>query len=137
MEQLDVLRRAATVETPFINFDPHKGEFIIKGVSIPQNPEEFYSVIYQWLDRYIKMPQPLTILKCFIFYFNTSSAMRLLGMLKKIKKLYDAGYEAKIKWIVFEGDPDMLEAGEDYQNILELPFEFIQVADEDVDLSKI
>ncbi len=137
MEQLQVLTRQATEETPFISFDPVTGVFLIKGVSVPERPEDFYADIYKWLDQYIKNPQPQTTLKCFIFYFNTSSAIRLLGILKKMKKLHDNGNSVTIKWIVFEDDPDMIEAGEDYQSILEIPFDFVEVTDEELDLATI
>lgn len=127
MSELKPLIIKATRYTPYVNFNPQTGEFIIKGISIPEHSENFYEPVYNWLDQYLENPQQTTVLKCFINYFNTSSAVRILDVLRKLKKLVDRGKKLIIKWYVHDDDPDMLEVGQDYQAILEIPFEFIFV----------
>ena len=38
-----------------------------------------------------------------------------------------SGTEVKVNWYYEEDDEDMLEAGEDYQAIIDLPFKMIEV----------
>ncbi len=130
MDRLKPLIIKATNYTPYVNFDPDTGEFIIKGISIPEHSESFYLPIYNWIDQYLENPQPVTVLKCFINYFNTSSAVRILDILKKLKKLENTGKKIIIKWYIHNDDPDMLEVGQDYQSILDIPFEFIFIDQE-------
>ena len=58
-------------------------------------------------------------------YFNTSSSKCILDVFKKLESL--AGTEVSVKWYYEEDDEDMLEAGEDYEAIIDLPFEMIEV----------
>ncbi len=134
MEHLQRLILLETKSTPYVDFDPHSGQLVIKGASVAENPEEFFEPLYDWLEKYLKQPQDKTVARFFFYFFNTSSAMRILEILKKLKRLYNMGKDVKIKWYMFEDDEDMREAGEDYQVILEIPFDFIEVSTKDVDL---
>ena len=58
-------------------------------------------------------------------YFNTSSSKCILDVFKKLETL--SGTEVSVKWYYEEDDEDMLEAGEDYEAIIDLPFEMIEV----------
>ena len=57
--------------------------------------------------------------------FNTSSSKCILDVFKKLETL--SGTEVKVNWYYEEDDEDMLEAGEDYQAIIDLPFKMIEV----------
>ena len=41
--------------------------------------------------------------------------------------LYKKGGKVKIKWYYNEADEDILEAGEDYQALVGIPFEIIKI----------
>jgi hypothetical protein len=56
-------------------------------------------------------------------YFNTSSSKSLLDLFKRFEKLSTV----EIHWHYDSDDEDMLEAGEDYDHIVEVPFRFIEV----------
>ena len=45
--------------------------------------------------------------------------------LKKLESV--SGSDITVKWHYEEDDEDMLEAGEDYEAIIDLPFEMIEV----------
>jgi len=55
-------------------------------------------------------------------YFNTSSSKCLMDFLKRIEK---SPVNATILWYYEEEDEDMLEAGEDYDAIIDIPFRLI------------
>ena len=58
-------------------------------------------------------------------YFNTSSSKCILDVFKKLESISDSS--VSVKWYYEEDDEDMLEAGEDYEAIIDLSFEMIEV----------
>ena len=113
-----------TQKIPTVNFNADTGKLEIKGRSIPEDSIGFYKPMMDWLESYADNAQPNTELSMFMEYFNTSSSKCILDVLKSVAK-FDS--EVKVKWQYEEDDEDMLEAGEDYDAIVDLPFEMIEV----------
>ena len=111
--------------TPYINFDSESGKLEMKGRSIPENSLEFYQPVYEWLDTYLEGPLDKTVVHVQFDYFNTSSSKCILDILKRIDKLDGMGKDVLIKWYYDENDEDMMEAGEDYSDLLDAPFELL------------
>ena len=63
----------ATDFSPEVILDPKNNTFEISGISRPENANEFYEPIVNWLDEYVKKPNDNTELKFRFDYFNTSS----------------------------------------------------------------
>ena len=59
-------------------------------------------------------------------YFNTASSKIILDILMKLEELHEAGNEVMIEWHYEEDDEDMQEAGEEYSEIVEVPFSFME-----------
>lgn len=116
-----------TPKTPSVNFDSASGILHLKGRSIPENSIEFYKPLVEWLDSYSGKPQPKTSVNIQLEYFNTSSSKCLLDLFKKLETMHKNGNDIMIKWYYEEDDEDMLEAGEDYQSIINIPFKMIEV----------
>lgn len=116
-----------TPKTPSVNFDSASGILQLKGRSIPENSIEFYKPLVEWLDEYAAKPQPKTAVNIQLEYFNTSSSKCLLDLFKKLETMHKNGNEIMIRWYYEEDDEDMLEAGEDYQSIINVPFKMIEV----------
>jgi hypothetical protein len=116
-----------TPKTPSVNFDSASGILQLKGRSIPENSIEFYKPLVEWLDEYAAKPQSKTAVNIQLEYFNTSSSKCLLDLFKKLEGMHKNGNDITIKWYYEEDDEDMLEAGEDYQSIINIPFKMIEV----------
>lgn len=116
-----------TPKTPTINFDPEKGFLEIKGRSIPENSIEFYKPLIDWLESYSGSPKSNTAVNIQLEYFNTSSSKCILDLFKKLESIHTKGNQITINWYYEEDDEDMLEAGEDYQAIINVPFQMIQL----------
>ena len=116
-----------TAKTPSINFDPDRGLFEIKGKSIPENSIGFYAPMLDYLDVYSSRPADRTILNVKFEFFNTSSSNRIHALFKKFERLYQSDKEVLIRWFCENGDENMLDAGEDFKAILQVPFEIIEV----------
>ena len=118
-------------KTPTVNFNAESGNLEIKGRSIPENSIEFYKPIVEWLDRYATGAKPKTIVNIQLEYFNTSSSKCILDVFKKLESIHNSkASDIIINWHYEEDDEDMLEAGEDYQAIINVPFKMIEMAEE-------
>ena len=124
---MDSIFIEGTPKTPNIDFDHGKGSLLLKGRSIPENSIEFYKPLLDWLDAYSSSPKPKTVCDVQLEYFNTSSSKCLLDLFKKMELMSTGGNEVIINWYYEEDDEDMLEAGEDYQSIISVPFKMIEM----------
>lgn len=115
-----------TPKTPTIKFEPGDGKLMIKGRSIPENSIEFYKPLVDSLDAYNGNVNVDIVLE----YFNTSSSKCILDVFKKLEKIKSEGSDVEIRWHYEEDDEDMLEAGEDYQAIINIPFKMIEIEED-------
>ncbi|MGZ3930838.1 MAG: DUF1987 domain-containing protein [Bacteroidia bacterium] len=118
-----------TPKTPTISFDLASGVLEIKGRSIPENSIEFYKPLVDALDKYAGSAKPATNVIIQLEYFNTSSSKCILDVFKKLENINKGGSTVTINWHYEEDDEDMLEAGEDYQAIINVPFKMVQVSE--------
>ncbi|MDP4226386.1 MAG: DUF1987 domain-containing protein [Bacteroidota bacterium] len=116
-----------TQKTPTVNFDASKGIIEIKGRSIPENSIEFYKPLVDWLENYAQNAQGSTVVNIQLEYFNTSSSKCILDVFKKLEAIYKNNHPVNINWYYEEDDEDMLEAGEDYESIIHVPFNMVEI----------
>ena len=121
---MEDLKHEGSAKTPLVEFSSN-GELLLKGRSIPENSIEFYKPLIEWLESYSESPNSTTVISVQLEYFNTSSSKCILDVFKKLESV--SGSEITVKWHYEEDDEDMLEAGEDYEAIIDLPFEMIEV----------
>jgi len=118
-----------TPKTPTVRFDANEGVFMLEGRSIPENSVEFYKPLVDWLDNYKESPLEKTVVEVKLEYFNTSSSKCILDVFKKFEVIHKAKNAVEVKWYYEEDDEDMLEAGEDYESIIRIPFEMIEIVE--------
>lgn len=118
-----------TPKTPTIKFDAREGVFEIKGRSIPENSVEFYKPLNEWLDQYMQVPLDKTVVNIRLEYFNTSSSKCILDVFKRLESIHRSKHDVEINWFYEEDDEDMLEAGEDYDSIIKVPFKMIEIVE--------
>lgn len=121
---MEDLRIEGTPKTPTVQFTASEGTLSIKGRSIPENSIEFYKPLMDWIENYAKSAQPMTNVNIQLEYFNTSSSKCILDLFKKLEAVNN---EIVINWYYEEDDEDMLEAGEDYDAIINIPFRMIEI----------
>jgi len=115
----------ATDITPRVEFDKHKGIFRIEGKSLPEDVKNFYNPLIHWFDIYLKEPNPETNLFLDFEYFNTASSKMILILLNKIKEINKKGFQVVVTWSFPPFDPEIEEAGEEFAELLNIPFHFI------------
>lgn len=127
MENLNI---EGSRQTPAVEFDAHEGLLKIEGRSIPENSFDFYEPVLKWLDEYINHPAESTTFEVMLEYFNTSSSKYILEIFKRFKSLSSTGAKVSIKWYYDEDDEEMMETGEDYQDVTGLQFDLIGVEED-------
>ncbi|MCF6366880.1 MAG: DUF1987 domain-containing protein [Bacteroidales bacterium] len=116
---------------PGILLDKQSGTFQITGHSCPEDASEFFEPVFSWFDKYKENPLKSTTLEFKMAYFNTVSAKVFYLIMSKMEDLSFSGHDVKIRWFYPEGDEDLEEAGQEFENILDLEFECISVTNED------
>lgn len=125
---MDNLELEGGAKTPRVVLDATEGKVVLSGRCIPENAVDFYKPIYQWLDGYVAEPNTKTTVEIRLEYFNTSSSKCLLDVFKKVEKLHnEEKSEVTVNWYYETDDEDMLEAGEDYDIIISMPFNMVEV----------
>tara|TARA_B110000503_G_C7150971_1_gene415158 strand:+ start:2413 stop:2796 length:384 start_codon:yes stop_codon:yes gene_type:complete len=117
-------------KTPTIKFNPEEGKLLIQGRSIPENSIDFYKPLVDILEEYAGNVKETTRVDIVLEYFNTSSSKCILDVFKKLEKINEAAGGVTINWHYEEDDEDMLEAGEDYQAIINIPFKMVEIEEE-------
>lgn len=118
--------------TPMVNFDPDEGLLEMKGRSSPENSIQFYQRILDSLDEYCVSGGDEFTANIAFEYFNTSSSKCLFDVFKRLSKIENSGKRITINWYYEEGDDDMMEAGEDYSDLLDLNFNFHEIEEDDL-----
>jgi len=126
---METINIESTPKTPAVSFDAERGVLEIKGRSIPENSIEFYKPLVDWLEIYAKSPVKRTQVNIQLEYFNTSSSKCILDVFKKLEAIHKAKNEVIVNWYYEEDDEDMLEAGEDYESIIRVPFKMVEIID--------
>lgn len=111
---------------PTVIFNATTGQFRLLGRSILENSIRFYEPITKWIEVYIKNPAEKTEFHMELEYFNTSTSKYLLQIMQQFETLFDKGSDVTIVW--YYSDEDMLDLGNDYQQIVRVPFEFKKLA---------
>ena len=119
-----------TKQTPEVNFNADSGVIEVGGRSIPENSFEFYNPLLTWLDEYTSNPAAKTVVKIKLEYFNTSSSKYILEIFKKVKVIHTEEKDIIVEWYHDEDDEEMMETGEDYEDVTGLPFEIIAIEEE-------
>jgi hypothetical protein len=120
---METIKISGTEDIPGIILDAGNQTFEIAGRSLPEDVVAFYNPILDWLDNYSSNPLPVTVFNFRLTYFNTASSKMILDVMIKLESLREAGKEVMVKWYYPEDDEDMKEAGAEYAELVDIPFE--------------
>lgn len=123
---MDELRYAPTKNTPEIILNPD-GLIKIKGRSIHENAADFFAPVEIWVSDYILHPANVTSVDISLDYFNSASAKIFIALIQKITYVTLKHKKFVINWYYEDGDEDILERGEYFASILDVPVNFIRI----------
>lgn len=119
---MDAINLEATDETPKVILDPVNGVFEFSGKSLPEDVTQFYNPIMDWLEEYGESPNSESTFVFKMDYFNTASSKLILDILMKLEEIHEEHENITVEWHFRDDDEDMEEAGEEYADIVEVPF---------------
>lgn len=122
---MEELRISATKNTPDILLNP-EGIIRIRGRSIHENVPEFFAPIESWVSEYIKSPAEITYVDLNLEYFNSASAKVFIHLMQKVTYVALKDKKFVFNWYFEDGDEDILERGEYFSSVLDVPFNFIK-----------
>src|ERR1700712_4159290 len=106
-------------DTPGVILDKDNNIFEISGRSLPEDAAEFYKPILNWMNDYKKEHSNKTEFVVKLEYFNTSSSKLILDILTRLEGIPGSS----IVWCYCADDEDMQEAGEEFSELVTVPFE--------------
>jgi uncharacterized protein YciU (UPF0263 family) len=117
-----------TKNTPEVILDP-KGIIKFTGRLIPENAEEFFCPIEEWIDKYFLLPADITYVEIRLEYINSVGTKFLLDIIHKITLIHLKKDKNKfvINWYYKDEDEDMLEKASFFSSNLNVPFNFIRL----------
>jgi hypothetical protein len=117
-----------TKNTPEVILDP-KGTIKLTGRLIPENAEEFFNSIKEWVNEYFYNPAEITCVEIFLEYINSAGTKYLQDLIHKITHIHLKNNSEKfiINWYYKDEDEDILEKGTFFSSDLGVPFNFIKI----------
>jgi hypothetical protein len=119
------LKISPTKNSPEIILTPD-GIIKIRGRSIHENVATFFAPVENWISGYIQVPADLTCVDINLEYFNSASAKVFIHLLQKITYVTLKHKKFIFNWYYEDGDEDILERGEYFASVLDVPFNFIK-----------
>ena len=108
--------------TPKVDFDASSGELSITGKSLPEDARTFYKPLINWIHDLENTPLPSVHLSVELSYFNSSSTKQILKIFYALEGLQDVGKKINVSWLAKGGDSMIIEKGEEFNELINLPF---------------
>ncbi|MEO6902867.1 MAG: DUF1987 domain-containing protein [Bacteroidia bacterium] len=119
-----------TEYSPSVIYNPTTKQLIFEGESRPENCGKFYEPIIDWITKHIAI-EPNNAALIFIFrfdYFNSTSARYIVKILQTVKELAKhKNNTIRIEWNYEKLDEDMLEAGKEFSEVVDIAFLYNEV----------
>jgi hypothetical protein len=117
---MERLKIEGSDDTPAVLLDKASGIFEISGRSLPEDTVTFYKPVIEWIGLYAQQPNAKTDFAFKLDYFNTASSKVILDFIASLKTIRGL----RVIWYYREDDEEILDAGEEFAEQVEVPFEF-------------
>ena len=121
----------ATETTPGIICDFEHESIQIIGRSIPENANEFFTPVLDWLHEYKDSNKSNLKLTFFLDYINSISYKMLFEILIIAENLNKNGKNVAVHWKYEEDDDEILDEGRHFDSKLDIDFTFEETPEED------
>ena len=122
METLIIER---TEDSPQVILNTTDNILELSGRSLPEDVNTFYEPVISWIEEYAKNPMENTVFNFKLTYFNTASSKVILDILTQFEEMIEEGHHVLVRWHFPNEDEDMQEAGEEYADMVDVPFEMV------------
>jgi hypothetical protein len=122
---MEALIIKGTEDSPTITLDLNADIMELAGRSLPEDVNTFYEPVLSWIEEYARNTLPSTVFNFKLTYFNTASSKVILDILTQFEEMIEDGHKVLVRWHYPAEDEDMMEAGEEYAEMVEVPFEMV------------
>ncbi|MBV6647297.1 MAG: DUF1987 domain-containing protein [Cyclobacteriaceae bacterium] len=126
-----------TAKTAQISVNYTTGTMELRGASNPENAITFFKPTLEAVKSFNETDRRDVTANFALQYFNTSSARCIYLLLETLNELRSSGKKVTINWFYEEDDFDMLETGQDFENLMDMSFSFKEVKTSGDDLVQI
>ena len=116
--------------TPGFMIKPNEGKIVFWGQACPEDAFDFYEPILAKLQEYFDSQPPKVNFIFNISYYNTATSKIIVTILQLLEKLRRNGSDVIVTWYYDNNDEDMMIAGEDFSEIVDIPFELKPIENE-------
>ena len=122
---METLKIQGTEDSPQVILDTGENILELSGRSLPEDVNTFYEPVLSWIEEYAKDPLQNTVFNFKLTYFNTASSKVILDLLTQFEEMIEEGHQVLVRWHFPDEDEDMQEAGEEYADMVDVPFEMV------------
>ena len=122
---MEIIKIEKTNNTPSIYIDEANMLCRIEGSSYPEDAYEVYQHVLDWLSRVGENLQTELVVEFDYDFLNSISHKKVWQILHELKQFYKNGKSVKVVWYYDENDDDIMEAGEDLAELMNIPFELV------------
>lgn len=122
---MDELKIEGSKQKPDLIFSADTGLLKISGQSLPENATLLYGPVLEWIEEYAANPAEKTVLTLKMKYYNTASSKMFFSIIKRLNNMFKVGADVIIEWYYQDDDEDMLDAGEYFRDLVDIPFKFM------------
>ena len=115
-----------TAFTPSVKISSEDQRIIITGPSRLEDPTPFYENLILVLDENIINFKSRFSIDFKLNYLNSSSSKWLFHILKNVQNRFGTSRRMSINWYYDTDDENIMEAGEVFRNLLNVPFNLIE-----------
>ena len=116
-----------TLHTPRVRVFADEKKITVTGHSRLEDPSSFYEEFINLLDECMTDFKTHATLDFSFSYLNSSSSKWLFHILKNLQNKYQGKKIITVNWYYEKDDDAILEAGEVFQSLLNLPFKIMAV----------
>lgn len=116
-----------TEKTPEIILDYSNKTISIKGICVPEDPKSFFDPIVKELSNFKGTKSDL-LFEIYLEYFNTGASKCLLNLFLEAAKVENEFESLEVNWLIEEGDEELKEAGEVFEEITKIKFNYKEIS---------
>lgn len=113
--------------TPEVNFSFENKTLLLEGKSMPEDARLFYKPLLHWISEQEGKNIDKLEFTVNLSYLNSSSSKQLLKLFYALEDLEETGTKSKVIWQYEKSDAMTKEKGEEFDEMVELPFSFLEV----------
>ena len=113
-----------TTDTPKIILSEDEPAFLFSGSSYPENTEQFYRPVIEWLMNYAKNPKSFSVFEFRLKFYSSATEKIFIDIMQIIQEISEKS-AVIIKWYYNKYDEDAFEFALQFSKLIDIQFNII------------